>query len=227
MLVILSAGFVSVFLIPLCCPLRRSHIWTVESSDPANRTRPDCDRPQQVRLELAVGGRYRHTCSYKIEDLNSSTSIARITIFTCWSERISNRRAVLSSEAETNAWPVGWNYNQTFINSCFWKFQVHAHFWLTYTNRVDIGVMAEESLWTLERPNVPQLDASIDGPGYDNVLFNLEWHGAHIPSVGWCLVDFLARFEIPDCKHHVTRASHNLLICNKSQISWQLMYCCF
>ena len=50
------------FLIPLCCPLRRSHMWTVESSDPANKTRPDWDSPQQVKLELAVGGRYTHTC---------------------------------------------------------------------------------------------------------------------------------------------------------------------
>ena len=74
--------------LPLWPPLRRSHMWTVESSDPARRMRPDLDTPMHVRLELAVGGRY--TC-------------------TCWSERMSNRRAVLSSDPDTKQFPVGWN----------------------------------------------------------------------------------------------------------------------
>lgn len=65
-----------------------SHKWMVESSEPASKIRPERDTAEQVRLELAVGGR---------------------KTWTCWSERMSKRRAVLSSEAETKEWPDGWN----------------------------------------------------------------------------------------------------------------------
>lgn len=132
---------------------------------------------------------------------------------------MSNRRAVLSSEAETKAVPEGWNYTCAKWNVVY-SFQlksiVVSENWFkkkTYANRVDIGFVSKESLGALERPDIPQFDASIHWAGDDNVLLHFEWHGTDITDMGGCLVEFLARLQIPESNHHVSRAGHNLAIC--------------
>lgn len=47
------------------------------------------DKPQHVNPGFPVGGE---------------------NVAICWSERISYKRAVLSSEAVAKAYPLGWNY---------------------------------------------------------------------------------------------------------------------
>ena len=157
-------------ILPLCSPLRTSQMWMVESSDPAKRARPEGETAHEVSPELVVGGRNTNTC---------------------WSERRSNRRAVLSSDAETKPVPEGKNC----IQFKFWNKSNVAHFFCkcrTYVDGIDVWFVSEESLLALEGAQVPKFGRAIHRSGHHNVLVGQQRHGTHVTGVSHRRVDFLA-----------------------------------
>ena len=88
----------------------------MESSDPARRTRPDLDRATHVRLSTIskFKGQFGQDRGLRIaqgSDFHLELAVGGRKTLTCWSERMSNRRDVLSSDPETKHLPLGWNCN--------------------------------------------------------------------------------------------------------------------
>lgn len=74
--------------IPVCVVFKVSHIWTWLSSEPQNKWRPLNDNAHDVKPDVPDGEAY---------------------FAICWSDRISYKRADLSSEPVAKANPLGWN----------------------------------------------------------------------------------------------------------------------